>query len=151
MMKKFTLVVSFLAFISGCEEGEPIPPERPASVPLTATWQGGLDGGDWIDCRFNGALLTCDVYAQRVGNLSSTQTFELCASENPSDWINYPVGEGHKDVQTYKGLKWSPTAPALIYDAEGEFDIELMRKYDRIFSEEYVRDCTPLPLISATP
>jgi len=44
------------------------PAARPLSVPASATWSGGEDGGNWFDCaRQADASYRCAVYADVTG------------------------------------------------------------------------------------
>lgn len=45
-------------------------PERPANVPDSALWAGGVDGGMWVECSAtNSGALACRVYANVTGAL----------------------------------------------------------------------------------
>jgi len=49
---------------------------RPMSVPITAKWVGGADGGDWIDCKIVAAGRTrCAIYNDYDGSLTERATF----------------------------------------------------------------------------
>lgn len=52
----------FFAFISSCNLDSRVP-EKPAAVPETAVWAGGVDGGSWIDC---GHLAEVDLHYCRI-------------------------------------------------------------------------------------
>jgi hypothetical protein len=63
-MKRIATAVAAGFLILACTKTSP--PPRPASVPKSATWAGGSDGGAWIDCRFEFKEpyvgYHCDVY-----------------------------------------------------------------------------------------
>lgn len=47
-------------------------PERPNNVPTTAIWDGGVDGGNWIDCQLVDSLQNifyCTVYEDFNGEI----------------------------------------------------------------------------------
>ena len=50
-MSRVTIGILLLVF-TACTETV-TPPPRPANVPASAVWAGGVDGGAWIDCRFS--------------------------------------------------------------------------------------------------
>ena len=70
-----------LLLLSGCATGKAEPPERPASVPASARWAGGVDGGHWFDCaRVPGApapRAACRIYGDQAGHLEAQGEFLL--------------------------------------------------------------------------
>jgi hypothetical protein len=51
--------------------------KRPKSVPISAQWVGGSDGGDWIDCKpKNSKELECSIFANVTGALIEKATFK---------------------------------------------------------------------------
>ena len=57
------------------------PPVRPTSVPPSAVWTGGADGGAFIDCRVRrDGLDDCTVYNDGTGDVWMKGTFELKGS-----------------------------------------------------------------------
>lgn len=114
-------------FVQACDEAFVVDPERPSSVPQTAVWYGGLDGGNWSNCLERNSSLECDVYWQN-GDLYSRQSFELCRSLNPSEWALAIIGEGISDVSVAEGIVWTPTGPAIYFDSDGKMDEELSEK-----------------------
>lgn len=141
MSRSFLILAVSILSACSCSD-QPIIPDRPPSVPETAVWFGGADGGDWRDCEKNDAQLDCSVYSGPfVGDLKYTQSFILCSSENPSEWIGFIEGIRHdKDVRR-EGLYWSPVSAAVVYK-DGRIDKELTDKSKKIFAEEYEGPCS---------
>jgi hypothetical protein len=54
-------------------------PGRPARVPETAVWNGGADGGVWVDCRedIKRDVNICAVYDEWKGELIIDGDFQL--------------------------------------------------------------------------
>lgn len=84
------VVVSILTVIAvltaGCvkEEVRPDPPKRPVSVPPSAVWAGGVDGGAFIDCAVKDAAAftyACTTYDDGVGEVWKRGVFALKRSE----------------------------------------------------------------------
>ena len=66
--------------------GDPWPPVRPANVPNSATFVGGLDGWDWVNCSpTSDKHLQCDVYHQ-LGRLDRTSFLTACFNLRPKYW-----------------------------------------------------------------
>jgi hypothetical protein len=59
-----------LFLLVGCQTAPKIP-RRPATVPPSAFWSGGLDGGAWYDCSEDkhARANTCAIYSDRDGRL----------------------------------------------------------------------------------
>ena len=63
-------LVALLTFsifvVAGCRSTVSAP-SRPATVPLSAIWSGGKDGGAWYDCSFTVGESTnlCAIYSER--------------------------------------------------------------------------------------
>ena len=58
-----------VAAIIGCSSRIE-PPPRPSSVPQSAIWAGGADGGAFIDCRVNAdGFDSCAVYNDFTGQI----------------------------------------------------------------------------------
>jgi hypothetical protein len=53
------------------------PPVRPTSVPETAIWSGGAEGGAWIDCQIGNERNAnhCTVYNDQTGDVWKTGFF----------------------------------------------------------------------------
>lgn len=47
------------------------PPIRPNHLPTTAKWFGGLDGGDWLDCKLSGGAVSCTIYSDLGEKIAS--------------------------------------------------------------------------------
>jgi hypothetical protein len=61
----------------------PRPPARPSSVPASATWAGGADGGMWYDCSEDVATRSnkCSILFDPGGNLLITARYQLQGSQ----------------------------------------------------------------------
>lgn len=79
MFRVLALFIVGLSF--GCGKIE-MPPARPPSVPPSAVWAGGEDGGAWIDCQFDPDVEAdfCSVYFDRSGELWARTHFVLSDS-----------------------------------------------------------------------
>jgi hypothetical protein len=56
------------------------PPARPAAVPMTAKWDGGPDGGNWIECvplKDTTSQFFCTVYEDHNGEILYKGIFSL--------------------------------------------------------------------------
>jgi len=62
---------------------EPSPPKRPSTVPASAVWAGGADGGDWIDCRAGRDSNPCTVYNDQTGEVELAGEFILEDTRQP--------------------------------------------------------------------
>ena len=89
-MPKPLLLVAFFG-MTAC--GPVQPPERPASVPASAVWAGGLDGGSWIDCKpAAGRRYDCAVYYEGTGEVWDEGVFEFASGQRggtPPDSLRY--------------------------------------------------------------
>jgi len=141
-MSRIVLILTVL-ILSGCSEShQPTEPDRPPSVPETAVWYGGADGGDWRECNKVGARLDCSIYnGPFVGDLAYTQSFILCGSESPSEWMGFINGIDYDVDVRRKGLYWAPVSPKVIYSND-IIDKELTDKSARLFAEEYEGPCS---------
>lgn len=60
------------------------PPEKPLSVPSTAKWDGGPDGGNWIDCvalKDSTNRFFCTVYEDQKGKVLYKGAFKLAGKQ----------------------------------------------------------------------
>ena len=141
-MSRLILVLTFSILCACSDYSQPSTPDRPPSVPGTAVWYGGADGGDWRDCKKMGARLDCSVYSGPfVGDLVYTQSFVLCGLANPSEWMGFMGGINYDVDVRSGGLYWSPVSPAIVY-RDGSIDKELTAKSERLFAEEYDGPCS---------
>lgn len=141
-MSRIILVLAFSMLCACRDYSQPSTPDRPPSVPETAVWYGGEDGGDWRDCKKIGAQLDCSVYSGPfVGDLVYTQSFVLCGVENPSEWIGFMSGIDYDVDVRSSSLYWSPISSAIEYTDES-IDKVLTAKSERLFAEEYKGPCS---------
>jgi hypothetical protein len=61
-------------FTCGCSIA---PPPRPANVPASAVWNGGQDGGVWIDCKADTEANLCTLFNEYSGVVIVTGRFQL--------------------------------------------------------------------------
>ncbi|MAB91904.1 MULTISPECIES: hypothetical protein [Alteromonas] len=53
-------------------------PEKPSTVPESAIWAGGSDGGMWVSCnKSNLDKLECQIFADVTGVLVEESTFAI--------------------------------------------------------------------------
>lgn len=107
--------------MSGCTERMPEPPPRPAYVPEDADWIGGLDGGNWHHCKIRtDGLVECTLW--QFETVYTTQTFKLCANQNPSKWTGFLSGRGDQRITTQdNAFELVPVGPMTIY-SNGQID-----------------------------
>lgn len=97
MIRLYPIVVLIILF-SGCTGVSD--PERPPSVPTTAIWSGGPDGGNWFDCdsKNNSEYNYCTVYADVTGVVLETGHYQLrdekrAAAKSELQYAYYSEGE----------------------------------------------------------
>jgi len=74
MRKVIKSFLIFVPFVISCSYD---PHARPSSVPVSATWAGGADGGAWIDCKYiHGLMYRCAVFDNQ-GELWSEGNYAL--------------------------------------------------------------------------
>ena len=106
-MNRLILGLTFFMLCACSDYDQSSTPDRPPSVPETAVWYGGAEGGDWIDCKKADAQLDCSVYGGPfVGDLDYTQSFVLCGTANPSEWMGFMSGRGYDVDVRGAGLFW---------------------------------------------
>lgn len=78
---------------------EEFEPERPPSVPETATWAGGADGGAWIECSFvpEEEANWCTAWNDQTGEIAIRTDFVLRDSGKglPVSGFSYAFFSGH--------------------------------------------------------
>ena len=61
------------------------PPQRPATVPPSAEWAGGIDGGEWVDCsEAVGGYNHCQVFEETKGLLLRKSQYLLKGLGRPA-------------------------------------------------------------------
>ena len=68
----FLVIVILLIIVIQYYKPRAEQPERPESVPASAVWDGGVDGGNWIDCQLIDSLSSvfdCTVYEDFNGEI----------------------------------------------------------------------------------
>ena len=73
------------------------PPKRPASVPLSAVWVGGPDGGVWVEVKgiVNDKTIDCGIYNDQTGGLEYAGNLVGPANRKP-DLAKADAWDGHK-------------------------------------------------------
>jgi|GEM_PF-4412158 len=139
-MNKWITILALLLISSCQKKEESYIPDRPSNLPDSAVWRGGIDGGWWTDCEAEEASFLCFVYWQD-GDLYSQQRFNLCATDNITEWFGFPDGEGSKAVPAFGApFSFIPIEPATFYD-DGQADKAATDKYAKIFSETIFPTC----------
>ena len=97
-MNKIFLITLFIIFISCNTEIKQ--PERPKNVPKTAIWEGGTDGGTWIQCDSTNTdnIFYCKIFNDFDGTLLSEGKYKL-------DGISQPVDSIRKYLGVFTGSK----------------------------------------------
>jgi hypothetical protein len=74
------VMTSLTLLLVGCA---PRPPVRPSSVPASAIWSGGADGGMWYDCVDDVATRSnkCSIFFDPGGYLLITARYQLQDSQ----------------------------------------------------------------------
>ena len=60
-----------------CKAAELRPKNRPAKVPMTATWVGEADGGAYIECKAGERTNHCTVWNDYTGDIGMSGAFML--------------------------------------------------------------------------
>ena len=99
------IAILVMGIISGACDGHTAPP-APPSVPPSAEWVGGSDGGAFIDCMAseNQSINTCTVYNDQTGDVWMSGAF---------------VRSGGKSGVLGQDLKYSGADGANIYLSDG--------------------------------
>lgn len=104
----WTTAATALCVVCGCG---PVDPPRPTSVPASATWCGGPEGGAWVDCTSLGAgVVRCSIYADASGYVIDSGTWHNSAESraryprmSPS---SFPWCYLHETIYDARGLPW---------------------------------------------
>lgn len=79
-----------ISVLGGCDSYDPanpvVPPPRPISVPASASWAGGMDGGNWFDCKIKSKKYECVIYTDydESGYLISKGEYSISFKSEPS-------------------------------------------------------------------
>lgn len=76
------MLLCIAIIVAGCSASHS--PKRPPTVPLEASWIGGVDGGVWVSCdRATANILKCRVFSEdgggvlQAGEYQSRQALKL--------------------------------------------------------------------------
>ena len=81
------LSYSFIALLAVAlaEACHGYPPQRPATVPPSADWAGGIDGGEWVDCSVGvDGYNHCQIFEQTKGLLLLKSRYVLQGLGRPA-------------------------------------------------------------------
>ncbi len=109
-----------LLLLVGCGEPVPLdPPERPAQVPETATWAGGLKGGSWFECTAldEPGLYDCTIYDDYSGDVEQSGVFATPNRVVLEEDIEYQVFTGY-NIVLMDGMILKPTFDPWPEDSE---------------------------------
>ncbi len=83
MQKHLSASIILLVGMSACSNQPKVPP-RPNGVPESAVWAGGVDGGAFVDCRYNPTtrLDSCTVYNDGTGEVWMKGTYRLHGTDH---------------------------------------------------------------------
>lgn len=97
-------------------ETKVVAPERPSTVPETAVWAGGVDGGAWFECSLNIKKNAnwCTIWSDQTGDLWARTHFVLQDSGQPvsNSELDYSSFDG-TDIQLVDGRL---LVPLVLYD-----------------------------------
>lgn len=132
-MLRISIAIGLFGLFAGCDEAQA--PKRPVGIAENAVWQGAEDGGFWVSCDFkNENVIRCTTYLNGLKRYS-TQEFIICSSNNASNLMWSPDGEGLRDVPVGEGTFFlRPIAASQEYSA-GVLNEELSMKGAEEFSE----------------
>ena len=102
LQKIFVLTLITFLLVSCSQNQQPITHLRPAGVPLSAVWAGGVDGGSFIDCdsdaqaRYN----RCLIYNETTGDVEGGGDFVLRGSGRAANKTELKY-DGSDNVRIY--------------------------------------------------
>lgn len=112
---------------------------RPQSVPPSAIWVGGEDGGSWFNCLQVDQLIRCQRFS-RSGETYEEQDFTLCADGSLSQLgVSWQVGV-YPEIAIAEGLVLVPAGPRIVY-RDGEIDQELALELSREYENSDTDTC----------
>jgi len=118
-MKAELLVATFLIlpFVqTGCTSKVTAPP-RPSSVPTSATWAGGVDGGSFFECDTDTTnnINRCLVYNDHTGDVAGGGFFRLADTNRAAthDELRFQFfdGEDRIEVEGHTLVRVQPVRP----------------------------------------
>ncbi|HKO20666.1 MAG TPA: hypothetical protein VJU82_17455 [Acidobacteriaceae bacterium] len=91
------VVTMFMAVLLGCKP-KPSEPRRPANVPQSAVWAGGIDGGAFIVCipSTGNEANTCTVYNESTGDVWMSGRYLLKGKQRgaTASELHYQAADG---------------------------------------------------------
>ena len=91
IMRKILGLIFICCTITGCDLYDPsnpkphkmVVPERPVSVPSSASWTGYIDGGMWYDCKAKVKSYECITYTE-TGDLIDKGNYSVSFKSDPN-------------------------------------------------------------------
>jgi hypothetical protein len=97
-MKRVSTFLFLALALASCTTSKPKAPPRPALVPDTAVWAGGVDGGNFFECDVDGQdnVNRCLVYNDYTGDVDGGGFFRLSGLNRPAraDELQYLFFDG---------------------------------------------------------
>jgi len=116
------LTLSIFVF-AGCNSTVSAP-SRPATVPVSAMWSGGKDGGAWYDCSFTPGESTnlCAIYSER-GALWVRASYEIKGQRRAAtkeEFRNPGINYIPHATEIYLSGNKTLVAVKILYEADAE-------------------------------
>jgi len=96
------------AIVLGLVACQNTPPARPAGVPTDAVWAGGVDGGNWLRCRWEGkepaAFFWCEIYSDFSGDVVARGTYVLAERTDAGQWKTLSSLQPALDYEGFDGV-----------------------------------------------
>lgn len=74
-----SLIGFLLAALRGSSIFGDFVPARPSSLPPTAVYAGGVDGGEWVSCKFTeDNRISCFIYDSETGRQRYERSMKVC-------------------------------------------------------------------------
>lgn len=153
-----TALMALGLWVAACSENavEDTEPERPASLPESAEWRGGLDGGDWVSCEAVDGGLRCSLYWQ-TGEIYGQVDYDICLNGSLESLHGYGFANMLSVEAVSPPIVLVPTQPPTLY-RDGQISPTLTEEARRDWdspSDWQLRQLQPcenrLLLDSATP
>ncbi len=102
-----------------------LPPHRPKKVPFDAVWTGGVDGGDWIQCKnIIDHLYECHIFSDWDGTKISSGQYCLEGNIEKGD-ITFRMYDG--EIIYIKGGRLIPTGDIIYYHGDSGKETQVIK------------------------